>query len=86
VTNAPAYFGETLTTEKKGFCPFQQVDFKVPKIECFDAEEIPYTDCVDAEKIQMTTSMVCQVTVSHPYSDQIIHKRKTYDSLLFFNI
>ena len=59
----------TLTTEKKGFCPFQQVDFKVPKIECFDAEEIPYTDCVDAEKIQMTTSMVCKVTVYHSYSD-----------------
>ena len=39
-----------------------QVDFKVPKIECFDAEEIPYTDCVDAEKVQMTTSMVCKVS------------------------
>lgn len=47
----------------------RQVDFKVPKIECFDAEEIPYTDCVDAEKTQMTTSMVCKVkhtTNCHP--------------------
>lgn len=39
----------------------RQVDFKVPKINCVDAEEIPYTDCEDAEKSQMTTKMVCEV-------------------------
>jgi hypothetical protein len=37
------------------------VDFKVPKIECEEAEEIPYTDCVDAEKVQMTSKMTCEV-------------------------
>lgn len=31
----------------------KQVDFKVPKIECFDAEQIPYMDCVDIEKQQV---------------------------------
>ena len=39
----------------------RQVDFKVPKVECTDGEEIPYTELVDVEKIQMTTSMTCEV-------------------------
>ena len=41
----------------------RQVDFKVPKITCEDADEVPYTDCVDKEKEQMTTKMTC--TVKH---------------------
>ena len=40
----------------------RQVDFKVPKVECTDGEEIPYTELVDVEKIQMTTSMTCEVS------------------------
>ena len=42
----------------------RQVDFKVPKVECTDGEEIPYTELVDVEKIQMTTSMTCEVSQS----------------------
>ena len=39
----------------------RQVDFKVPKIQCEDADEVPYTDCQDKEKEQMTTKMTCEV-------------------------
>ena len=39
----------------------RQVDFKVPKVECTDGEEIPYTELVDVEKTQMTTKMKCEV-------------------------
>lgn len=39
----------------------RQVDFKVPKIECVDGEEIPYTDMEPAEDTQMTTKMTCEV-------------------------
>lgn len=39
----------------------RQVDFKVPKIECEDGEEVPYTDCQDVEKSEMTTKMTCEV-------------------------
>merc|ERR1719328_3961 len=39
----------------------RQVDFKVPKIECNGAEEIPYTDCEEAEKTQMIPKMTCVV-------------------------
>ena len=39
----------------------RQVDFKVPKISCEDADEVPYTDCQDKEKEQMTTKMTCEV-------------------------
>ena len=39
----------------------RQVDFKVPKIECVDGEEIPYMDSQPAEKTQMTTKMTCEV-------------------------
>ena len=39
----------------------RQVDFKVPKVECTDGEEIPYTELIDVEKIQMTTKMTCEV-------------------------
>ena len=39
----------------------RQVDFKVPKIDCVDGEEIPYTDTEEAEKTQMTTAMTCEV-------------------------
>lgn len=39
----------------------RQVDFKVPKIDCFVVEQIPYMDCVDVEKVEMTLSMVCEV-------------------------
>lgn len=39
----------------------RQVDFKVPKIDCLDSNEIPYTDCEGTEKEQMTTSMSCEV-------------------------
>ena len=39
----------------------RQVDFKVPKIDCQEADEIPYTDCEEAEKTQMTTRMTCEV-------------------------
>ena len=39
----------------------RQVDFKVPKINCEDGDEVPYTDCEEAEKIQMITKMTCEV-------------------------
>jgi len=39
----------------------RQVDFKVPKINCEDGEEIPYTDMEPTEKTQMTTKMTCVV-------------------------
>jgi len=39
----------------------RQVDFKVPKINCEEGEEVPYTDCEEAEKIQMITKMTCEV-------------------------
>ena len=39
----------------------RQVDFKVPKIDCEEGEEIPYTDMEEVEKTQMTTSMTCEV-------------------------
>ena len=40
----------------------RQVDFKVPKVECTEGEEIPYTELVDVEKTQMTTKMACEVS------------------------
>jgi hypothetical protein len=40
----------------------RQVDFKVPKVECAEGEEIPYTEIEDAEKTQMTTAMTCEVS------------------------
>lgn len=39
----------------------RQVDFKVPKINCEEGEEVPYTDCEEAEKTQMITKMTCEV-------------------------
>ena len=39
----------------------RQVDFKVPKIECNGAEEIPYQDMEEVELEQMVTKMVCEV-------------------------
>jgi len=39
----------------------RQVDFKVPKIECNGAEEIPYNDMEEVELEQMVTKMVCEV-------------------------
>ena len=39
----------------------RQVDFKVPKINCEDGDEVPYTDCEETEKIQMITKMTCEV-------------------------
>ena len=44
----------------------RQVDFKVPKVECTDGEEIPYTELIDVEKIQMTTKMLCEVRTNVP--------------------
>jgi len=40
---------------------FPQVDFIVPKVNCFPTNEIPYTDWIEEVKIEMTTSMVCKV-------------------------
>jgi len=39
----------------------RQVDFKVPKVNCEDGDEVPYTDCEEAEKTQMITKMTCEV-------------------------
>merc|ERR1712183_291409 len=39
----------------------RQVDFKVPKIECDGAEEIPYNDMEEVELEQMVTKMVWEV-------------------------
>jgi len=39
----------------------RQVDFKVPKINCEDGDEVPYTDCEETEKVQMITKMTCEV-------------------------
>merc|ERR1739844_513920 len=39
----------------------RQVDFKVPKIDCNGAEEIPYQDMEEVELEQMVTKMVCEV-------------------------
>jgi len=39
----------------------RQVDFKVPKINCVEGEDVPYTDCEEAEKTQMITKMTCEV-------------------------
>ena len=50
----------------------RQVDFKVPKVECTDGEEIPYTELVDVEKIQMTTKMSCEVRAKIPRVDRAI--------------
>lgn len=42
----------------------QKVPFKVPKITCENAGQIPYTDCIDAEKTQMALGMSCNVVNS----------------------
>ena len=39
----------------------RQVDFKVPKVNCEEGDEVPYTDCEEAEKTQMITKMACEV-------------------------
>jgi len=39
----------------------KQVDFKVPKIECGDGEDIVNDDFIDVEKNQMTSRMACKV-------------------------
>ena len=42
----------------------QKVPFKVPKITCENAGQIPYTDCIDTEKTQMALGMSCNVVNS----------------------
>lgn len=47
----------------------RQVDFKVPKVECEEQEEIPYTEIEEAEKTQMTTAMTCEVSNVQPINE-----------------
>ena len=41
----------------------REVEFKVPQITCAPGETIQYEECEEDTKEQMTTSMLCEVTL-----------------------